>query len=190
MAPQMHFDAIDQIFEAANGAALYLLPENGRQFFPKAPIMLWPPQGTILVPIDFSEQSVVALDTALAVAGDPNRVRVVHVIYEVATAQPEFWEVNDRVAQAKAAEAALREMLQCDPKRSGVALSVCFGDPGHEIAGHAEKYGAGLIVMPSHGRRGVTRLLLGSVAERVLRLAHCPVLVLRGMKRQEKSQSK
>ena len=43
----------------------------------------------------------------------------------------------------------------------------------------ADEWGADLIVMPSHGRSGVKRLLIGSVAERVVRLAHCPVLVLR-----------
>jgi nucleotide-binding universal stress UspA family protein len=44
-----------------------------------------------------------------------------------------------------------------------------------------------LIVMPSHGRSGVPRLLIGSVAERVLRLAHCPVLILRGLSRKPAS---
>jgi nucleotide-binding universal stress UspA family protein len=48
------------------------------------------------------------------------------------------------------------------------------------IADLAKELNANLIVMPSHGRSGVSRLLLGSVAERVLRLANCPVLVLRG----------
>jgi nucleotide-binding universal stress UspA family protein len=56
---------------------------------------------------------------------------------------------------------------------------VAFGDPGQRITAYAEEVGADVIVMPSHGRTGLKRLLLGSVAERVLRLAHCPVLVLK-----------
>ena len=46
-------------------------------------------------------------------------------------------------------------------------------------ASFAQEKHAELIVIPSHGRTGITRLLIGSVAERVVRLAHCPVLVLR-----------
>ena len=50
------------------------------------------------------------------------------------------------------------------------------------IANYAREQGAALIVMPSHGRTGLSHLLIGSVAERVVRYASCPVLVLRGMK--------
>jgi nucleotide-binding universal stress UspA family protein len=52
-------------------------------------------------------------------------------------------------------------------------------NPGTEIAEYADEIGADLIVIPSHGYHGVKRLLLGSVAERVIRAAHCSVLVLR-----------
>ena len=55
-----------------------------------------------------------------------------------------------------------------------------FGDPGHQIAQYAEEAKADLIVLPSHGRSGLQRLLIGSVAERVVRHAPCPVLVVRG----------
>ena len=49
----------------------------------------------------------------------------------------------------------------------------------HVIVDYTERTDSDLIVLPSHGRTGVSRLLLGSVAERVCRYAHCPVLVLR-----------
>ena len=55
-----------------------------------------------------------------------------------------------------------------------------FGDPATQIASYAAARQIGLIVMPSHGWTGLDHLLLGSVAERTLRLASCPVLVLRG----------
>ena len=54
-----------------------------------------------------------------------------------------------------------------------------IGDPGHEITEYAEEIGASLIITPSHGRTGLSRLLIGSVAERVVRLAKCPVMVLK-----------
>ena len=60
-----------------------------------------------------------------------------------------------------------------------VDFHVRFGDPGREIAAFAESQHADLIVMPSHGRTGLSRILIGSVAERVVRLAHCPVLILK-----------
>ena len=63
--------------------------------------------------------------------------------------------------------------------QDSVSTDVVIGDPGHEITTLAERAGADLIVLNSHGRTGLKRLLIGSVAERVIRLAHCPVLVLR-----------
>ena len=65
------------------------------------------------------------------------------------------------------------------PKYTPVQIDILFGDPGYRIAEHAQRLGAELIVTPSHGRTGLERILLGSVAERVIRLSHCPVLVLR-----------
>jgi nucleotide-binding universal stress UspA family protein len=58
-------------------------------------------------------------------------------------------------------------------------LEVVFGAPAEEIAQFAQRDQSELIVLPSHGRTGLARLMIGSVAERVVRLAHCPVLVLR-----------
>ncbi len=62
---------------------------------------------------------------------------------------------------------------------SGVTTVVRVGNPGLEIADYATQLGADLIVISSHGYHGLKRLLLGSVAERVIRHAECPVLVLR-----------
>jgi nucleotide-binding universal stress UspA family protein len=56
---------------------------------------------------------------------------------------------------------------------------VLFGDPGSQIVNFATNCNADLIVIPSHGYHGVKRLVLGSVAERVIRHAECSVLVLR-----------
>jgi nucleotide-binding universal stress UspA family protein len=62
---------------------------------------------------------------------------------------------------------------------SKVQAVVRLGDPGLDITEYANEIEADLIVISSHGYHGVKRFLLGSVAERVIRHAHCPVLVLR-----------
>ena len=61
----------------------------------------------------------------------------------------------------------------------GISHEILVGDAGTTVVDRAESLGAELIVVPSHGRSGLTRMLLGSVAERILRLAKCPVLVLK-----------
>jgi nucleotide-binding universal stress UspA family protein len=58
-------------------------------------------------------------------------------------------------------------------------VTVLAGDAGLETADYAKKVGADLIIVPSHGFHGMKRLLLGSTAERIIRHAHCSVLVLR-----------
>jgi nucleotide-binding universal stress UspA family protein len=62
---------------------------------------------------------------------------------------------------------------------TGLTELVQVGNPGIVISDYAKQSGAELVVMPSHGHHGLRRILLGSVAERVLRHAECPVLVLR-----------
>jgi nucleotide-binding universal stress UspA family protein len=88
------------------------------------------------------------------------------------------WDTIDDNSRREHAAEVLRQRLS-DPKHLGVRIEILFGDPGSEIADYAQRHSADLIVLPSHGRTGLKRLLLGSVAERIVRLAHCPVLVLR-----------
>jgi nucleotide-binding universal stress UspA family protein len=137
------------------------------------------PKKKVVVPIDFSDESFDALDQALEIIDDPSQLHLVHVRTDLPI--DEFGAPLlqiDRQAQTDHILQALAERLT-DPKYKPIVRTVLFGDPGHEVARHAEEIGADLIVLPSHGRRGLTRLLMGSVAERVVRLAHCPVLVLR-----------
>jgi universal stress protein A len=60
-----------------------------------------------------------------------------------------------------------------------VDYRLCNGDTVEEITGLAKLVKSDLIVMGTHGRKGVGRLLMGSIAEAVLRRAHCPVLTLK-----------
>ena len=136
-------------------------------------------QSKILVPVDFSEQSLVAVDVALGIVKDPSNVHVVHILREPQSGHPDaIWVTIDHAKRREHAMNELRNRMS-DQRYEAVSRYVEFGDPGVRIAELAQELGAGLIVLPSHGRTGFKRLLIGSVAERVVRCAHCPVLVLR-----------
>ena len=140
--------------------------------------MAWSPQ-KIVVPIDFSDESVKALDYALQLADDLSQVLVIHVVPDVTdyAAGLLLSSITDE-SRISHARLALRERLT-GPNYEAIELDARVGDAGTEIAAFAEDRGADLIVIPSHGRKGISRWLIGSVAERVVRSAHCPVLILK-----------
>ncbi len=141
--------------------------------------MSWAPKQNVVVPVDFSEASLAALRTASELAEDPTRLRAIHVLPVLSAAEPGvIWDAVDDASREQHTQDAFQQWV-ADSPLSQVSLTCRFGDPGHEIALFAEQVEADLIVMPSHGRTGLKRLLMGSVAERVLRLAHCPVLILK-----------
>ena len=141
--------------------------------------MAWLPKSNVVVPVDFSDESLAAVDTALELVESPTRVHVIHVLPHLAPTEPGvIWDTIDDASRQDHAEDALRDRLSVE-KYSGIDVVVAIGNPGEEITDFASSINADLIVMPSHGRTGIKRLLIGSVAERVIRLAHCPVLVLR-----------
>lgn len=141
--------------------------------------MAWLPKNLVVVPFDFSDESFRSLDTAIELVADASHLHVIYVLPVLEPAEPGvIWNTVDNASRARHAEQALREKLS-DPKWKKLQVKIAFGDPGHEVADFAQELAAELIVIPSHGRRGITRLLLGSVAERIVRLAHCPVLVLK-----------
>ena len=88
------------------------------------------------------------------------------------------WGAVDDASRTKEVEDHFGEFL-AEHEISGVTPVVRIGDPGLQIADYAGQVEADLIVITSHGRHGLTRFLLGSVAERVIRHAELPVLVLR-----------
>lgn len=142
--------------------------------------MNWLPKTTIVVPIDFSEHSLAALETSLGMVKDASAIHAVHVLPMLLVVEPGMtWGGVDDDIRRQEALAALTQRTS-DPRFAGLHRQIRIGDPGHEIVALAEKLNADLIVMPSHGRTGLKHLLIGSVAERVIRLAHCPVLVMRG----------
>jgi len=141
--------------------------------------MNWVSKDTIVVPCDFSADSLAAIDVALQLAKTAAGVHVLHVLPELSPLEPgEVWDTLDDSSRSDHVEQTIREQLT-DEKYTGIRVVVKFGDPGRTIAQYAQDVAAELIVMPSHGRTGLAHLLIGSVAERVVRLAHCAVLVLR-----------
>ena len=133
----------------------------------------------IVVPVDFSDFSLKAIDRAVELADEQTEMLVIHVMLPLNVMEPGvmFGEVTDET-RSENVEAHLRKHI-ADKGYSHMTPHAVVGDPGQEIAKFAEKQSADLIVMPSHGYGFFKQLLLGSVAERVVRLAHCPVLVLK-----------
>ena len=145
---------------------------------------MWSPRQRILVPIDFSDQSRVAISVALDIVrsngqGDAGQIAAVHVLPDLSPAEPgRMWNAVNPASRIEHATTALQDWLKEGDQEAGT-IDVRIGDPGAEICRVAAEREADLIVLSSHGRTGMKRLLIGSVAERVVRLAPCPVLVLR-----------
>lgn len=141
--------------------------------------MAWLPRHVVLVPVDFSDDSLAALQVAKDTVDEPAHLHVLHVLPIWEPNEPGvIWEMVDDHSRADHATEALKQKLE-GLGLGCVSVTVRFGDPGHEIADYAQEIKAELIVLSSHGRSGLSRLLIGSTAERVTRLAHCPVLVLK-----------
>ncbi len=132
-----------------------------------------------VVPFDFSDLSIAAVDCAVQITGKDGTVEVVHVLAQMSAMEPGlmYGMPPDETRIAGIIEKLQQQFV--GDKYSTLTMHCLVGDTGREITEFAEREGADLIVIPSHGYGFVKHVLLGSVAERVVRLAHCPVLVLR-----------
>ncbi len=141
----------------------------------------------ILVATDFTATSNLALDWAIELAAPLGASVTVMHAYEIPVigfpdgALIATSEVAARLGEA--ARAALESAIEQRQGR-GVALvgTLREGVPWEEINAVAEEIDADLIVIGTHGRRGIARALLGSVAENVIRTSHRPVTTLHGQK--------
>ena len=141
--------------------------------------MPWKPKGCVVVPIDFSDSGAPAVREALQMASSPDAVHVLHVIPDLDPVSPGTLFGNvDEAQLIEKASGFLQKFLQTH-ELQGVRTKIVMGDPGTKIVKYANDHSADLIVVPSHGYHGLKHLLLGSVAERIIRHAHCPVYVLR-----------
>jgi nucleotide-binding universal stress UspA family protein len=139
----------------------------------------------ILVPIDFGEHSQNALNYGAALA-DKFRAEVtlLHVVPEPPLVMPDAVMAvpvpGPQLDELRAdAQAALDRLLK-DPRLDGLAArtELGFGDPVEEILRVAAERTTDLIVIGTHGYTGLTHLLTGSTAEKVVRRAPCPVLTV------------
>jgi nucleotide-binding universal stress UspA family protein len=135
---------------------------------------------TYLVPIDFSGHSGAALRHALELArSNKAKLLLVHVIIEPNVPVPlrrSYEEILKKGAQLEMEKLIRRNKLRTDEYR----VMILWGREAAEIlAQQARKSRASMIIMGSHGRTGLKHLLLGSVAEKTLRYAQCPVLVVK-----------
>ncbi|MHB8622347.1 MAG: universal stress protein [Sulfuricaulis sp.] len=144
----------------------------------------------ILVAVDGSDTSQRALREAINFAKDYQaELRLVHVIDET----PLVWGESAALGVTETVFEALRQIGQATANKSlavvhqaGLKAEVILSETcGQRIANiiveEANRWPADMIVIGSHGRRGVDRLLLGSVAEGVVRLTSRPVLLVRGV---------
>jgi universal stress protein A len=136
------------------------------------------PVRKILFPTDFSEYSEYAFLVASSLARDYGAWLIVLHVDE---SSPHSQEQEPRQPGGHRAEvAALLEGFQILDPRVYVERRLECGDPAAEILRLAREASCDLVVMGTHGRTGLRRLLMGSVAERVLRQAPCPVLTVKG----------
>lgn len=139
----------------------------------------------ILCPIDFSDHSRRALDHAVAIARwYDSAVTVLHVFSTapVAAYAPGAPDLQSIVLTREDRDQLLDHMTRFiaaeSPPDVPVEPSIREGLPSTEILDHATAMDADLLVLGTHGRSGLDRLVLGSVAEKVLRKATCPVLTV------------
>jgi nucleotide-binding universal stress UspA family protein len=140
----------------------------------------------ILVPTDFSKHSHNALNYAAAFADRFGAaLYLLHVVQDLALFIPEAVSVAPPIAPpVKQMTAAVREALdrvvrENDLSRFEVHCEVREGTPFYEIIQFAKDAGIDLIIMGTHGHSGLAHVLLGSVTEKVVRKAPCPVLTVR-----------
>jgi universal stress protein A len=144
----------------------------------------------ILCPVDFDQNSPMALRFACDLARE-ERNATLDVLHVVAIPPgPEVAIPFDKL-EGKAKARLQRMVRQKIDGKVPYQLHIRTGDPGTEVIRTAEQIGADLIIMVTHGRRGLGRFLLGSVAEKVAREAPCPVLTIRpGVIRARRSAAK
>jgi len=138
----------------------------------------------IVVATDFSDLSQEAIDTAVAFAHEWGAtLDLIHVASELSYAIPPPMDVMslplDMAAVLRDASKHMEE-VEARVRQHGVACesAVLVGRADTEIVDHADQTHADLIVLGTHGRHGLPHALLGSVAEKVVQHAHCPVLTI------------
>ncbi len=143
---------------------------------------------TILVPLDFARPSMEALNYAVELA--KSFAATVHLLHVTAPDEAASTGAAHLIRQTAESLMSAREKLAQAQKKHlspfwPANSHVRSGEPFQEICSQAREIGADLIVLATRGHSGLTRILLGSTAERVVRFTPCPVLIVRRWKRGE-----
>jgi nucleotide-binding universal stress UspA family protein len=144
----------------------------------------------ILAPTDFSELSCVGLRYALEMARNQGAEVIVHHVIAVGddwfSRHAEFSPVRDLISeQQRSLDQFLREKFADFMNLVEIRQVVEIGVPHANIVERAEREGADMIVMSTHGRTGLGHMLLGSVTEKVVARAPCPVLAVPSTERKK-----
>jgi nucleotide-binding universal stress UspA family protein len=137
----------------------------------------------VLAPVDLSDQSQLVLDHAVALAESyAAPLDLLHVVEEAA--YPNVYGLDPLTPSQPNVQDRAREALETlasevDLRTDPVNVHVLAGNAARDIVEFAEENAADLIVMATHGRTGLERFLIGSVAEKVVRRAPCPVFTLK-----------
>lgn len=134
----------------------------------------------ILVPMDFDEASEESLDTACWLANKLGaELCLLHANRLIVPVHPEVALAYAAGLEQDAIEAAQEALDRYAARCGGARTMVREGDPATQILAAIDEMQPVFVVMGTHGRRGVSRLLLGSVTERVLRESSAPVITVR-----------
>ena len=139
----------------------------------------------IVVPIDFSDHSLRALPYAASIAQKFRaKLKIIYVDEPSLQAADVAWvavdeESIDEDHAARAIRTLEKIVLEQVPQDVAADAEVLSGDPIDKVVRYARDEGADLIVMATHGRSGLSHVLMGSVAEHIVRKAPCPVLTLK-----------
>ena len=138
----------------------------------------------ILVPVDFSENSVKILQSAVAFAGRLQATLDIVFVVQSFEDYSGFFVPHMPIAQfeeemIQGAEKKMESYLEENVKQSDInEAKVLSGDVAEEIINYAKEQGIDMIIMGTHGYKGLEKVLFGSVAEKVVKTAHCPVLTI------------
>ena len=144
----------------------------------------------ILYPIDLSEISVAVMSKVLSIAEKYDSE--IHVIYvardmtyfaELDVPHPSIYSFSQDVK--KGAEQKMKTFCEKNLLFQGASCEVLIGDPSTEIVNYVEDHDIDLVVMATQGRKGLNRLVFGSVAARVVRNGPVPVLTIKPTPKEE-----
>ncbi|RIK35035.1 MAG: hypothetical protein DCC57_23760 [Chloroflexi bacterium] len=160
-----------------------LIPVDGTAFAREVydyVLKFLPPQENTLILLRVGDppEGHVAYPARLATPDAP--VAMFNTAHDVQVASHPIYASQER----HSAEAEFQRQMQADVRlleRAGYAVTSCtrFGDPGEQIVAFAESYAVDLVAMSTHGRRGLNRLIFGSVAQYVAQRLSIPVMMLR-----------